>query len=30
MLTEKFKNVSIIKDYAGIDRIICGEMEWEH
>jgi release factor glutamine methyltransferase len=27
MLTEKFKNVSIIKDYAGIDRIICGEME---
>ncbi len=27
MTTEKFKNVSIIKDYSGIDRIIYGEME---
>ena len=27
MLAGKFRSVSIIKDYAGIDRIICGEME---
>jgi release factor glutamine methyltransferase len=27
MLTEKFKNVLIVKDYAGFDRIICGEIE---
>ena len=27
MITEKFKNVLILKDYSGIDRIICGEME---
>jgi release factor glutamine methyltransferase len=27
MIQEKFTDIQIIKDYAGIERIICGEIK---
>jgi 2-keto-3-deoxy-L-rhamnonate aldolase RhmA len=29
MIEKGLSNIDVIKDYQGIDRIICGELKWK-